>query len=447
MIDTVELEASLRRYRPEGVELAQRLPDPFIWPRYDGYSVGNIGPTALRAMGAATFSGMLPPLKAELLGDLTEGVQRVVLLIVDALGWEQLQRVLKRHPESFINRATQEGKARLLPLTTTFPSTTNSVLTTIWTARPPLQHGMLAFTMFLREWMMVAECISCSTIHRPFGQVLMEYGFDPRHFLPVPSLGETLSVQGFLAYAAIYHQYTHTPLSEMHFRGTREVRGHVSAAEMWTNMRHLLEEHAGEKFLLGGYWHAVDNLAHRYGPLDESGEMETITLDWMLERIFLEPMSRQAREGTLFLLTADHGQIDTPPKEAIYLDDHPALKEMLLMPPIGERRVPFFYVRAGQERAVRDYVEAHLADRFFFLTREELMESGLLGPGKPYVETPHRLGDLIGVALGGAYFERERPPEEEEEDEEHTRRLLLGMHGGMTPQEMLVPLLAMRLDG
>ncbi len=445
MIDPRTLEENLRTYRPQDNEIARRMPDDFVWPRYDGYSVGNLGATMLRALGAASFPGMLPPLDEAVLGELTAGVQRVVLLIVDALGWEQLQRFLERHPEAFIGRSSREGRARLVPLTTTFLSTTNSVLTTIWTARPPVQHGLLAFTMFLREWMMAVESISFSTIHRPFGQTLMNYGFDPRHFLPVPSLGEILSVQGMLAYTTIYHRYTTTPLSQMHFRGVREIRGHVSAAEMWLNMRRLLEEHAGEKFLLGGYWHAVDNLAHRYGPLDESSEMETLTLDWMLEQLFLKPMSPEARRGTLFLLTADHGQIDTPPEATLYLDDHPQLRDRLMMPTLGERRVPFFYIRSGEEESVRAYVEAHLADHFFFLTREEAITSGLLGPGEPYVETPHRLGDLIGIAIGSAHLGWQRPEPVEEEDE--APRPMLGMHGGLMPQEMLVPLFALRLDG
>ena len=66
------------------------------------------------------------------------------------------------------------------------------------------------------------------------------------------------------------------------------------------------------------------------------------------------------------------------------------------------------------------------------------MRSGLLGPGKPSAEVRHRLGDIVGIATGNAHFARDA--------ESVKKKPMLGRHGGLTPQEMLVPLLAVRLD-
>ena len=135
-------------------------------PRYDGLSVGNLAATSARALGA-TLSDALPPLRADLLGDLTDGVERVVLVVVDALGWLQLQRAMARYPDLVFHKLAASG--RLLPITTTFASTTTSVLNTIWSGQPPIRHGVLAYEMFLREWLMAVESISFSTTHEPFG--------------------------------------------------------------------------------------------------------------------------------------------------------------------------------------------------------------------------------------------------------------------------------------
>ncbi|MBN1249936.1 MAG: alkaline phosphatase family protein, partial [Anaerolineae bacterium] len=75
-------------------------------------------------------------------------------------------------------------------------------------------------------------------------------------------------------------------------------------------------------------------------------------------------------------------------------------------------------------------------DHFVFLSRQQVLDAGLLGPGPVYDEVPFRLGDIIGIATGDGAFARTA---------EDAKRLV-GRHGGLTPDEMLVPLLAVRLD-
>jgi hypothetical protein len=114
------------------------------------------------------------------------------------------------------------------------------------------------------------------------------------------------------------------------------------------------------------------------------------------------------------------------------------LLDALFVPPLGESRVPFFYIREGYYETVRQYVDEHFAGRFAFLSQDKVIRSGLLGPGVPYAEVPHRLGDIVGIAIGNAHFARAA--------EVLKKKSMLGRHGGLTPQEMLVPLLAVRLD-
>ncbi|HUT21110.1 MAG TPA: alkaline phosphatase family protein, partial [Anaerolineae bacterium] len=68
-------------------------------------------------------------------------------------------------------------------------------------------------------------------------------------------------------------------------------------------------------------------------------------------------------------------------------------------------------------------------------SREQVLSSGLLGPGPVYEETPHRLGDLVCLAKDDHYLARD-----------DYQLKLLGRHGGLSAQEMLVPLLGVRLD-
>jgi hypothetical protein len=155
----------------------------------------------------------------------------------------------------------------------------------------------------------------------------------------------------------------------------------------------------------------------------------------MMEAAFLNRLTPAQRKGTLLLLTADHGGVQTPPQAAVLLDDHPILRDALTLPPVGESRVPFFYARPDTISRAEDYLRENLGDAFVTLTREQVLSSGLLGPGPIAGETPHRLGDLVCVARGSHYLARDK------------RQLdMWGRHGGLLPSEMLVPLLGVRLD-
>ncbi len=431
-MNLTHLEHDLRTYRPAGME---HLPADFVWPRYEGLCVGNLAATITHALGVETPPQMLPPLRADLLNGMLDDVRRVILIVVDAMGWIQVQRVMAQHPDLVFHKLAERG--RVLPITTTFLSTTNSVLSAIWTGRPPLEHGLLAYELFLREWLMVVESIGFSSPHEPFRNTLLKWDFDPEAFLPVPALFETLAAWGVPADALIYNPYTTTPLSKMHFRGAREVRGHAFASEFWLMLRKMVEEHRGERCVLGGYLSAVDNLAHRFGPEDETGEVEILSLAMMMDEIFLKRLQPEDREGTLLLMTADHGQITTRKEDAVVVDDHPALRDALLFRPVGESRVPFLHTRGGQRDAVGDYLREHLSDAFTWLAQDEFLASGLLGPGTPHPEIAHRLGDYIGLSHEKRFIAK---------DAEGAKKPI-GRHGGMHPSEMLVPLMAVRLDG
>jgi hypothetical protein len=228
--------------------------------------------------------------------------------------------------------------------------------------------------------------------------------------------------------------YADSMLSRIHRRGVRETIGYVSGADMWLQLQRLCAAR-GKKRLLTAYWDTMDGITHRWGPEDASWPLELRGLSHMMRAAFLDRLTPAQREGTLLLITADHGGVQTPRKAAVRLDKHPGLRDALTLPPVGESRVPFFYTRPSTLDDARAYIQDHLSEAFALLTREQVLESGLLGPGERAAETPHRVGDLVGVAHGAHYLVRER-----------SQLKMLGRHGGLSPAEMLVPLLGVRLD-
>jgi len=429
-MDTRALERDLRTYRPAGYE---HLPEEFVWPRYEGLSVGNIPNTVASLLGTDARD-LLPPLREDLLDGLTDGVRRVVLVLVDGLGWEQLHRMMAKDDSLIFHRLAERG--RLLPLTTVFPSTTNNVLATLRTGAPPAQHGLLAYELYLREWQMAVECISFSPVVDRGSAALEDWGLEPESFLPVPSLAQILSVQGVLTYQVIAKHIMSGALSQMYFRGMRKVYPHIFASDFWYTVREMLRSHRDDRFLLSAYWSAVDTLGHHHSPDHGTALNEVRALSHLLETLFLNELEPADREGTLLLMLADHGHITTPPERGIALEDHPALNDMLRMPTLGESRAPFFYARPGHLDEARAYLAEHFEEQMMVLDQDEVLKNGLLGPGEPYKEVEHRLGDLVGLMFDNVAFAR---------DHDNLDRLR-GRHGGLTATEMLVPLLAVRLD-
>lgn len=407
---------------------------PLILPRYDGLSIGNLPATIAGCFGVTPPPGVLPPLRADVLNGLGAGVQRIVLVLVDGLGWLRLQALLAEKTTLALARLAQNG--RLVPLTSLFPSTTNNVLTTLWTGAPPARHGLIAFNLYLREFGMAVEAVSFAPYFRSFSGDLDRWGLIDEHFVPVPALAQWLAAGGVATEVVIADKLVGSGLSRLNFRGVRRVYGHATASDFWLGLRRALERGRGERLLVYGYWSALDSLAHRFGPWDDTSHAELGALDAMLESIFLRGLSREARAGTLLLVTADHGQVTTPFEQALILEHHPDLRDALLLPPLGESRTPFLYARAGKARWVREVMQTQFAERFALYSRSEVVQQGLLGPGPLHPEVPFRLGDWIGISRGGWYMAAT----------EQDARRLTGRHGGLLPEEMLVPLLAVRLD-
>jgi hypothetical protein len=101
------------------------------------------------------------------------------------------------------------------------------------------------------------------------------------------------------------------------------------------------------------------------------------------------------------------------------------------MYPSGEARLPMVYLRPGREADFLRYVETTWPGAFVPIPSQEALWAGLFGDAPVYYRTPDRIGDFVIVPQGEAYWffgDREN--------------FLHGRHGGLSPTEMLVPLLA-----
>ena len=405
--------------------------DEFLMPSYSGFGLANVTPSIAHWLR----SGQLPApiLDNSILENFQDQYQNVILILVDALGYNQLVRLMKAGKAPLWQKQLEKGK--LFPLTSISPSTTASALTTIWTGTTPNQHGVIGYEMWLKELGLIMNNI----LHTPItfkGDVggLSRAGFVPTRFMDQTPLGLRFANHGVESHAFLPGGIANSGLSQMHLPGSH-LHAFTSESDLFLNMRDLLNTPSRKRRFMYGYWSYVDGLMHRYGTYDERVTEQFFDFSNAFFRLLIAGLTDQARKDTLVLLIADHGSLETPIDEHFNLANHPEFLRMLTMAPTCEGRLPFLYLKQGAEKGVREYFEHSWPGKFAVLTRQEVLDLKLLGNGKNHPDLEERIGDLVAIPRGNAYLWWPDKP-----------NTMQGRHGGLHPDEMLVPLFAVGLD-
>lgn len=396
---------------PAGAETTLRDPiapwdaDPaLVRPDYTGGGLINLMSSIAVALGGTS---PYPPATVLRPQDLS-GAHHLVLWVVDGLGYDFLRArdgTLRRH--------------LLGPLTSVFPSTTASAIPTLLTGLAPQQHGLTGWTLYFREIGAIAAPLPFRT--RSGHHDLRGAGVTPGGLFGLTPLFDRVTRR---AHIVSPRQIVDSAFS-VALTGKATRHGYESLDEMVAIIARLLRTPSGQRYIYA-YWPRIDTLAHAFG-IGSAPVAEAFTaLDAAFER--LSDVAQQT--GSRVLATADHGFIDAG--ETIDLDDHPALRETLLLPLCGEARVAYAYVRSGQASRFEDYVRTHLADRIDLYRSSDLLRQGWLGSGTPHPGLSGRLGDFVLLPRGRTILRDWLQGE--------ARYTHAGVHGGLSAAEMMVPL-------
>lgn len=317
-----------------------------------------------------------------------------VLLVVDGLGWEQLQV----HAESAPNLM----RAARRSITTVAPSTTAAALTSITTGLPPGEHGIVGYRMALG-----GEVINSLSWRGPSGDVRRSH--EPARVQPFePFLGVRPPVVSRYAFRG-------SGFSDAHLRGGPFV-GWAFASSMALLVREQLDR--GATFVYT-YYDGVDTVAHQYG-FGPYYDAELQAVDALVGQL-----EAALPSGTDLVVTADHGQVHVG-DALVTLDVRVA---GLVAYGSGEGRFRWLHARPG---AAADLLaassEAH-SDVAWVISREQAIDEGLYGA----VVAPPILARLGDVAL----IAREPVSIVDPAEANHP---LVCRHGSLTSAEMLVPL-------
>jgi len=378
-------------------------------PDYHGKGIANLMTSLI--MGSGGIPGPCPPLNALPPTEVAK-YRNLVLLVLDGLGYNYL----RRHPEAEWLNANLAGS-----MTSVFPSTTASAITTFLTGDAPMQHAITGWHMYFRE---LGSVIAVLPGRPRYGGVgLGEAGVSPERLFAHQSLYDRLPISSWVVSPAHIAQ---SDFNQAHI-GTAKLRAYRGLGAMTEIIAGTVRQDTRRK-LIYAYWPDLDSLGHAEGIESVQAGAHLLDLDHALSEL------ADALKGTdsLLVVTADHGQIDTTDTDRIDLDERPGLTETLILPLCGESRLAYCYVRPDRVKQFEQYVGENLSDVAELVLSRDLITGGWFGPGPAHPRLSERIGDYA-LMMKGHYVIKDWLPQE-------GRHVLIGVHGGVSEDEMLVPL-------
>ena len=382
----------------------------FTLPDYQGGSIVNLMSSVADAFEAKEIYPnlrILPPEKIK--------HRNVVLMIIDGLGFEYL----KKKENNFLTNHLAGS------MTSVFLPTTASAIATFMTGVAPQQHAFTGWHMFLKE----------------IGVLAMILPFSPRYGGKAFSSEGTIKIDDFLDQKAFTSRIKAKNFSINHediaysdftkaMSKNAKILDYASLDKFFLQVKRAVKSSKSRKYIYA-YWPEFDSLSHENGVNHKKTEKHFREIEAKVAKL------AKSLKGTdtLLIITADHGFIDTPYERVITLESHPKMKECLTLPLCGEGRVAYCYVHPDKAKQFEKYVRRNLNRYCHIFKSQELIDKNYFGLYAPNPKLHDRIGDYV-LIFKENYIIKDTLPVKKKKKKEN-----IGHHGGISRQEMLVPLI------
>lgn len=366
-------------------EIVADIAGAAVTPDYGGAWLGDVLP----ALQAGRAPAGAP--------DWVAGARQRVLLLIDGLGWHMYRRFGAQLPSLAAFEAST--------ITTVVPSTTAAALPTLTTGLPPGEHGMLGDRMRVGGRLLSVLKWTVADGRPP----------EPSRVQPHrPFAGGAVEVVSDAKFAG-------SGFSAAHLRGGR-YHGFETSDELVGLVGACLDAGAPVVY---AYLPDVDGTAHELGMDHDAFGAALALADAVVAGIH-----RWLPADAVLLVTSDHGHVRTQGSERV--DLRPLAGMVSAMS--GSTRLRYLHARPGASSDLLAAASELAGTRAWVHDRAGLVASGWLGPQvKPVIAG--RLGDVILAARGSVVLV---------DPADRRAAKLATMHGSVTADEMLVPLLAVR---
>lgn len=323
---------------------------------------------------------------------------RVLVILVDGLGALPLEEHLGHTPTL---RSVRDTTMRAH---TVIPSTTAAAITSFATGAHPGKTRMVGYSIAHGSGTM--------------NLLAFEGGPDPAQWQHVPPIFQRLRERGVDSAVVSPPSFAGSGLTRAALRGAR----HVPAVSWEQRCEAALNELRHGTPLIYLYWSDLDHCGHLHG---------IASREWIdaLEHFDagLGHLLRRLPKGVRTLMTADHGMVDIAQKDLVDLASTPQMAEGVRVI-AGETRAVHVHCLPGQATAVEQRWRETLGERAWLVSAQELPALFGAGPGCD------QAGDFIA-------FMRGRYGVVDSRTQSQGAIGLVGVHGSLTCEEMLIPVI------
>ncbi len=366
------------------------------YPNYDR-SILSIASSVLNHFGVKDCQHKTLPEFDKL---LEKDYKNIIVILFDGLGTSALNYHLEEN--DFLR------KHYVTDISSVFPSTTVAATTSILSGYSPLECGWLGWDLYFEE---IGENVAVfkNTLQKN-GEPAAKYNVAHK-YIPYKNVMQRIEkVKGRKgAYCvALFSKYR------------------IKSVEDICKTIYKLSNKRKKKYIYA-YWHQPDGAMHGHGVTSPEAHKEILHINSEVEKLCSK------LKDSLVIITADHGLCDSV---NLFLEDYPELYDMLKIPPsIEPGRAMSFFVKDGLQDAFKKEFNRLFGDSFRLMAKEEVFSENILGYGKPHPRTHGFVGDFLAIATTEKTLFTAR--------EEHE---FVGVHAGLTEEEMTVPFIAIETE-
>jgi len=328
---------------------------------------------------------------------LSKDYQNVVYVVLDGLGKYNLDLALNN---SFFQ------KHQVKTIDSVFPPTTVAATTAIQTGMAPLQTAWLGWTQYFEDFQ---DNITVFLNRKESDGQLIPGQRVADLKQPTVFLEKILTEKGYYAKSI-------SPFGDLPYQ---------NLDDMFKIIKNECDNK--EKKFLYVYHNNPDSLMHEFGVQSNEVKAKITELNDGFEKLSSEV------ENTVFIIVADHGQIDS---KNLSFEDYPEILACLKSKPSIEPRAISFRVKDDCHDEFLKLFNSKFANTFKLYSKDEFLASNLLGNGKEHLQLHNYLGDYLALAVSNVSICNSKKQAE----------AMIGMHAGLLKEEVEVPLIIIEKD-
>jgi predicted AlkP superfamily pyrophosphatase or phosphodiesterase len=408
----------------------------FIKPCYDSYCFANLPATITHLLTGQKEDQALP---RDVFGRLPTRYDKVIFLFIDSFGWNFYERYAGKY--NFLR--TVQAHGAISKMTSQFPSTTAAHVTCIHTGLNVGQSGVYEWNYYEP---LVDEIISPLLFSfagdKTVRDTIKRTSVPAAEFFPKQTFYHILQGHGVTSHILQHQAYTSSTYSEIVFRGGT-VHPYRTLSEAFARLAELIRtDNAGPSYYFL-YFDRIDKECHNHGPYARQS-VEVIDHFLILIDQFLRTVRGKVSD-TLLMMSADHGHVAVNPRTTYYLNQQmPEITRYFKtnrrgapLVPAGSPRDMFLYMKEEHIDEVVNKLRQGLNGKAEVYSTQELLAQHFFGLEEPSDTFLARVGNIVILP----YKYETVWWYEEGKFEMHFQ----GHHGGLTPEEMEIPLLVLPL--